>query len=42
MLVFRQLKCIKVGVTGFEPATTRPPDVEGDKWAEDLLKGLKK
>ncbi len=27
MLVFRYLKGVKVGVTGFEPATTRPPDV---------------
>jgi hypothetical protein len=27
MLAFNYLLGIKVGVTGFEPATTRPPDV---------------
>ena len=27
MLVFNELKGVNVGVTGFEPATTRPPDV---------------
>gem|GEM_PF-5603679 len=27
VLVFKQLNRVIVGVTGFEPATTRPPDV---------------